>query len=312
MCKCHKVLVLDDGKVTYYGPTTPQALTQFVPGYSNIVADDTAIHAPAKLPVMTADDCGPKRRTSLQIQNAKAAVKAPTVDPEILEREKRDAKTGYTVGMWRSMGRYFMDAGFWLGMVSIVWFLGAQGSRQASDITIRLWTGDGVGLYTDEVWSEPTSASLFYSGIYFVCTFMFWFLMFLRGLTYCRWTMLAANHYLRAYTLRVFNAPLAFFFNNPVGDLLNVFAQDQMVIDEAMPESVHYLGIYGLILVFTIFTVSAVINEFFAFGFALFTASFIMLWLYLPAATQLKRMVSHNSGDLVGLVTETLEGLPVI
>jgi hypothetical protein len=80
------------------------------------------------------------------------------------------------------------------------------------------------------------------------------------------------------------------------------------VIDEAMPEAVHYLGIYGLILVFTVFTVSAIINEFFAFGFALFSLSFLMLYLYLPAATQLKKMVSSNSGALVGLVTETLEG----
>ena len=53
------------------------------------------------------------------------AIKAPVVDPEILAREKGDAKTGYSIGMWRSMGRYFKDAGFWVGMVSIVWFLGA-------------------------------------------------------------------------------------------------------------------------------------------------------------------------------------------
>jgi hypothetical protein len=55
---------------------------------------------------------------------------------------------------------------------------------------------------------------------------MFWFLMFLRGMTFCKWTMNAANYYFRTYTLRTFNAPLAFFFNNPVGDLLNVFTQD--------------------------------------------------------------------------------------
>jgi ATP-binding cassette, subfamily C (CFTR/MRP), member 1 len=252
-----------------------------------------------------------KKRHSLQLAN-KNAMKLPTVEQNVLAREMRDAKTGYNMNMWRSMLHYFKDGGLFLGTLSIIWFLSAQGSRQASDISIRLWTSDGRNLYTDDVESTPESASLFYSGIYFLCLVLFWSLMFMRGMTFCKWTMNAGNFYFRTYTLRTFNAPLAFFFNNPVGDLLNVFTQDQLVIDEAMPEAVHYLAIYGLILTFTIFTVSAIITEFFAFGFALFAVSAIMLYLYLPAATQLKKMVSSNSGALVGLVSETLEGLTVI
>ena len=36
--KCHKVMVLDEGRVTYYGPTTSDAMIAHVPGYADMIA----------------------------------------------------------------------------------------------------------------------------------------------------------------------------------------------------------------------------------------------------------------------------------
>jgi ATP-binding cassette, subfamily C (CFTR/MRP), member 1 len=58
--------------------------------------------------------------------------------------------------------------------------------------------------------------------------------------------------------------------------------------------------------------VSINILEFLAFAAFLLIMTIIMLRVYLPAATQVKRMRATTAGSLVGLVAETLEGLPLI
>jgi len=84
------------------------------------------------------------------------------------------------------------------------------------------------------------------------------------------------------------------------------------MLDENLIDTLHYLGIYGLIMISTVITVSVTIPLFSAFGGALFIITLMMLWFYLPAATKLKKHKADTSGALVGLVAETLEGLNVI
>jgi ATP-binding cassette subfamily C (CFTR/MRP) protein 1 len=83
-------------------------------------------------------------------------------------------------------------------------------------------------------------------------------------------------------------------------------------MDENLPDAVHFMGIYGLILVSTTITVSVTINFFGAFTGALMIGTVIMLWIYLPAATALKKTRAMAGGSLVGLVAEVLEGLNVV
>lgn len=71
-------------------------------------------------------------------------------------------------------------------------------------------------------------------------------------------------------------------------------------------------GIYGLILIATTITVSITIPLFSAMAGALFLVSGLMLALYLPAATHLKKLRMGTAGDLVTLIAESLDGLPVI
>ena len=52
--------------------------------------------------------------------------------------------------------------------------------------------------------------------------------------------------------------------------------------------------------------------EFVGFAVVLGLVTYIMLRLYLPTATKIKGLVSDTAGTLVGLTTESLEGLDVI
>jgi ABC-type multidrug transport system fused ATPase/permease subunit len=90
------------------------------------------------------------------------------------------------------------------------------------------------------------------------------------------------------------------------------FTKDQDVIDEALPDALYYTGIYGLILCATTITVSVTIPLFSAMAGGLYLVSLLMLFLYLPAATHLKKLRLNTAGDVVTLVAEALDGLPVI
>ena len=83
-------------------------------------------------------------------------------------------------------------------------------------------------------------------------------------------------------------------------------------MDENLPDAVHFMGIYGLILIATTITVSVSINFFGAFTAFLIIMTLVMLAIYLPAATALKKARATSGGMLVGLVAETLEGLSVV
>jgi ATP-binding cassette, subfamily C (CFTR/MRP), member 1 len=51
-------------------------------------------------------------------------------------------------------------------------------------------------------------------------------------------------------------APLGFFLQNPVGEILVAFTKEQDIMDENLVDTLHYLGIYGLIMLATVITVS--------------------------------------------------------
>jgi hypothetical protein len=53
-------------------------------------------------------------------------------------------------------------------------------------------------------------------------------------------------------------------------------------------DSWHYLGIYGLILLSTVITVSTTIYYFSIFAGVLIIVTVLMLWYYLPCATKIK------------------------
>jgi ABC-type multidrug transport system fused ATPase/permease subunit len=95
----------------------------------------------------------------------------------------------------------------------------------------------------------------------------------------------------------VLYAPLGFFLQNPVGEMLVAFTKDQDIIDENLMDTLHYLGIYGLIMLSTVITVSVVVPFFAAFGAVLILVTIIMLRYYLPAATALKKQKVETAGE---------------
>ncbi|KXZ54551.1 hypothetical protein GPECTOR_4g616 [Gonium pectorale] len=211
----------------------------------------------------------------------------------------------------RSFFVYTWYGNLFIVFVSFIFFLAAQTSRQVSDFWVRWWVNDEYKHFPRKgVQHEP--ATRFYSLIFFLLTSLFYINMLVRGATFL-WWVLRSSERLRTRALHnVLNAPMGFFLVTPVGELLLNFTKDQDIMDENLPDAVHFMGIYGLILAATTITVSVTINFFGAFTAALIAATLGLLAIYLPAATALKKARAVSGGMLVGLVAETLEGLGVV
>jgi ABC-type transport system involved in cytochrome bd biosynthesis fused ATPase/permease subunit len=95
----------------------------------------------------------------------------------------------------------------------------------------------------------------------------------------------------------VLYAPLGFFLQNPVGEMLVAFTKDQDILDENLVDVLHYLGIYGLIMLSTVILVSVTIPMFSVFAGILIAVTLVMLFFYLPAATTLKKQKVETAGE---------------
>lgn len=150
---------------------------------------------------------------------------------------------------------------------------------------------------------------------------------------------------------RVLAAPILFFLRTPVGDVLNAFARDQVrgclcantpdsqckpllrsvtagcllsalclaawlsaqdTLDETLPDTLHMTGIYLMILLTSLAIVTVSIYYYAIMTGALFLAFAMMQYLYLPAATLLKRWAGDTASSLFVHVDESLQGMDVI
>lgn len=107
-------------------------------------------------------------------------------------------------------------------------------------------------------------------------------------------------------------APILFFLRTPVGDVLNSFAKDQDTLDETLPDTLHMSLIYLMILLTSLAIVTVSIHYYAALTAALLGAFFIMQFLYLPAATTLKRWAGETASQVYVHVDESLHGMEVI
>ncbi|WIA32616.1 hypothetical protein OEZ86_003419 [Tetradesmus obliquus] len=298
--QCDKVAILDEGNMIYFGPwnADAQVLLSKVLPTSHLLAAAGGAEQPKDAPKKK-----PSGRSSSGL-----SLSATNIKDNLGKKKDQNATT---LTMQQAMVNYARFGGILVGILSILWFLSAQTSRQISDYWVRQWTGDTRQWY---VTGPPFfgGAGKAYVFIYGMLTAVFIVLMLLRGATFHLWTLGSSQRMHKSMLHKVLYAPLGFFLQNPVGEMLVAFTKDQDIIDENLVDTLHYLGIYGLIMLSTVITVSVTIPMFSVFGGVLFFVTGVMLYFYLPAATTLKKQKTETAGELVGLVAETLDGLPII
>ncbi|KAG1674667.1 hypothetical protein FOA52_007191 [Chlamydomonas sp. UWO 241] len=309
--KCDKVAIMDEGNMIYFGPWNDAAMEQLsklLPASHMLAAAGNA-----EQPLEMVVEAGKKKLAHSCSQPA-----------ELAKTTVAERRSGLTLS---EALREFVANSPWFGSVFVVTFLiflACQTSRQISDWWLRQWTTDARSWYDcDKNSKNPcgTVPDFPYGGINasqaYVITYMIPVLFFIlsmlpRGGGFYWWSLSSGQKiHVKAVHNTLF-APLGFFLQNPVGELLLAFTRDQDIMDENLVDSWHYLGIYGLIMLSTVITVSTFIYYFAVFAGVLIIVTFGMLWYYLPCATKIKAHIVGTQSQLVGLVAETLEGLHVI
>ncbi|KAG2424609.1 hypothetical protein HXX76_014334 [Chlamydomonas incerta] len=307
MPRCDAVAIMDEGRCLYYGKWNAQAqelLGKLLP-ITHLLHAAGSQEAPPR-PKKTAEDKAtdaPKKAESIQLTLAPTSIGKPVAKPEAAASTHLTAFRAALIYSW--YGNLFLVA------TSFFFFLAAQTTRQISDFWVRWWVQDKYSKFAVPK-AQDSSATEFYSLTYLLLVGLFYIFMLCRGATFLWWVLRSSEGLRKKALHNVLHAPMGFFLVTPVGDLLLNFTKDQDIMDENLPDAVHFCGIYGLILLATTITVSVTINFFGAFTAALIIMTLIMLAIYLPAATALKKARAVSGGALVGLVAETLEGLNVV
>lgn len=293
LSQCDRVAIMDNGDMMYFGKWSGEAenlLGTCLPGLSKL-------HAA----------CGGD-----VLMRLPPAASPPMLNPQLTFSPTDLGKMMGTqlpgkIPMAQAVRILIREGGTLLFILAVVAFLVSQSTRQMSDYWIRQWTSDSLRLYRAN--TSSTKASTMYASTYWALVGGFILLVLIRGLTFY-WHILRASQRLQWEVVhKVFHAQLKFFLQIPIGDLLVSFSKDQDIMDEMLPDALHYMAIYGVILAATTVLVSISIAMFSVFAGVLVIMTAVMLLLYLPAATQMKAMKAKTAGEVVTLVTEVLEGL---
>ncbi|KAI8465820.1 MAG: putative ABC transporter [Monoraphidium minutum] len=205
---------------------------------------------------------------------------------------------------------YWCSGGRALGVASLAIFGVAQSTRIIGDWWIRSWAADEPAQFYRH--HAAADANRLYLLIYMVMVVLFVMLLVTRDTVFSMWSVRASTKLHSQLFRRVLSAPILFFLRTPVGDVLNAFARDQDTLDEALPDTLHMTGIYLMILLTSLAIVTASINYYAIMTGALFISFFMMQYLYLPAATVLKRWAGETASAVFVHVDESLHGMDVI
>ncbi|GLI68304.1 hypothetical protein VaNZ11_012665 [Volvox africanus] len=305
MPRCDAVAIMDEGRCLYFGKwneESQQLLGKLLP-ITHLLHAAGSQEAPPTAPKKKDDKATPQKSQSLQLTLAPTSIGKPT------QKETRNIPK---LTAFKSALIYTYYGNLGLVAICFLFFLAAQTCRQMSDFWVRWWVRDEYKHFPKPKGVQDESATKFYCLIYLLLIGLFYLTMLCRGATFLWWVLRSSENIRRRALRNVLNAPMGFFLVTPVGDLLLNFTKDQDIMDENLPDAIHFMGIYGLILLATTITVSVTINFFGAFTGFLIIMTLIMLSIYLPAATALKKARAVSGGVLVGLVAEVLEGLNVV
>ncbi|PNH10694.1 Multidrug resistance-associated protein 1 [Tetrabaena socialis] len=300
MPQCDSVCIMDEGHCVYFGKWNEDAqnlLGKLLPITHLLHAAGSQEAAPKPK-----KKDGPAKSESIQLTLAPTSIGKPV---------QKEARQESRITAVQSFWIYTYNGNYAIVFGCFMFFLASQTSRQISDFWVRWWVADEYKQFPAKG-VQDAAATKFYALIYLLLVGLFYIFMLFRGATFLWWVLRSSENIRKKALHNVLNAPMGFFLIFPVGDLLLNFTKDQDIMDENLPDAIHFMGIYGLILLATTITVSVTINFFGAFTGALIFMTLLMLYIYLPAATALKKARAQSGGRLVGLVAEVLEGLGVV
>jgi ABC-type multidrug transport system fused ATPase/permease subunit len=223
---------------------------------------------------------------------------------------------------WDVYRMYLMSSGglqYWI--LTVLMFLLAATSTIGRSYWLRLWTSSYADTKSSsnitsrhlETEAPPQQHSLsYYLGIYILISFISVALVGIKIIFVLVSSLRAARHLFKIAALNVLQAPLRWLDTQPVGRILNRFVGDFALIDSRLGGDILWFT-NGLFSVVTI--VASALFVSFWMSVPVLVLSLIciyIVYLYLDAARDVKRLESSAKSPIFELVGTVLSGLPTI
>mmetsp|Transcript_12259 Transcript_12259/g.33459 ORF Transcript_12259/g.33459 Transcript_12259/m.33459 type:complete len:1462 (-) Transcript_12259:707-5092(-) len=344
---CDLVGIIDDGIFSYFGPYDPNVVDpmgeteQEKEGHeerreaveqkkqrdiqSGVLAPPGVVAAfpkgsePSKLGASAAMAAAPPniRLPGSESKGPPFVAKADSGPPPAVQEHISSDFNGVVerLGVKAATYEYWAAGGLYLGVFALFVLMTTQTCRLYSDFWVGWWSSDLFGILpapgeTDK--DKELKGSRIYLLCYLAFVLLFMLLILSRDGIISIWHIIASARLHARLFDRVLKAPFLFFLRTPVGDVLASFAKDQSTLDETLPDTLHMTGIYLIVLITALIIVIVSIHYYAAVAVGLFIAFFTMLFLYLPAATVLKRWSGETASNVYIHVDESLHGMEVI
>ncbi|CAI5991165.1 unnamed protein product [Closterium sp. NIES-64] len=221
-----------------------------------------------------------------------------------LEEEERREAGSVRLSVYR---RYCAAVGWPLLALVLASLALMQGSRNAADVTLSLWT-DAVQHAPD----SEAATNAFYLRLFTLIALLNSLLTLLRAFSFAHAGMTAAHRVHHELLAAVVRAPLAFFDTNPSGRILNRFSSDLYTVDDSLPfianillaNSFSLAGIAALLL-YTQWT-------FLLLLLPLTYIYSIIQHLYRQSSRELRRLDSAARSPVYAAFSQLLHGAPTI
>ncbi|CAI7906187.1 unnamed protein product [Closterium sp. NIES-53] len=221
-----------------------------------------------------------------------------------LEEEERREAGSVRLSVYR---RYCAAVGWPLLALVLASLALMQGSRNAADVTLSLWT-DAVQYAPD----SEAATNAFYLRLFTFIALLNSLLTLLRAFSFARAGMTAAHRVHHELLAAVVRTPLAFFDTNPSGRILNRFSSDLYTVDDSLPfianillaNSFSLAGIAALLL-YTQWT-------FLLLLLPLTYIYSIIQHLYRQSSRELRRLDSAARSPVYAAFSQLLHGAPTI
>ena len=222
-------------------------------------------------------------------------------DSKLIEEETKETKEVKQEVYW-----YYMLRIGWTGIVVIMLSILYKGSAVGTDYWLSVWTNNTLG---DS--SIPENRDM-YLGIYG----LFGSILAISGmilhvaLTYSTLGASSAMH--NNMLDKVLRSPMSFFDTTPLGRIVNRFARDVDVCDNALPGNIRYWLSVAVNFSFTMLMIISIIPIIITIVIPTLIIFFGIQRIYIRSSRQLKRLETVSRSPIYSHFTETLNGVSVI
>ncbi|XP_014250192.1 multidrug resistance-associated protein 1-like [Cimex lectularius] len=241
------------------------------------------------------------RRRKPSTHSSLGSVSSEEFDDKLIEEEKTEEGSV----KWQVYRHYFKSSGMFLAIATIFLTILNQGFSIGSNFWISIWTSDKALVING---TQDTSKRDMYLGVYGLFGTGEMLALMLSSLTMALGCIYASIG-LHIYMLNnILHSPISFFDTTPIGRIVNRFAKDIDIVDNALPPIIRGFIYTFFGVISTLIVISASTPIFITVIIPVGLLYYFIQKFFIATSRQLKRLESVTRSPIYSHFGETVNG----